>query len=90
MGQILVVKPLLCCLYMYTTFMLRGVVLSRVSLINGMEYGLEQWNGIVECANRKTVLNEKLYGKQKHLRCKKVAWPRKTATKRGDMRVWPR
>jgi len=29
-------------------------------------------------------------GKQKHLRCKKVAWPRKTVTKRGDMRVWPR
>jgi len=29
-------------------------------------------------------------GKQKHLRYKKVAWPRKTAAKRGDMRVWPR
>jgi len=25
------------------------------------------------------------YGKQKHLRCKKVAWPRKTVTKRDDM-----
>jgi len=30
-------------------------------------------------------------GKQKHLECKKLAWPRKTvATKRSDMRVWPR
>jgi len=25
-----------------------------------MEYGLEQWNGIVECTNRKTAFNEKL------------------------------
>jgi len=30
-------------------------------------------------------------GKQKHLGCKNVVWPRKTAvTKRSDMRVWPR
>jgi len=29
--------------------------------------------------------------KQKQLRCKKVAWPRKTTTKRdNNMRVWPR
>ena len=29
--------------------------------------------------------------KQKHLGCKKVAWPRKTtATKRSDIRMWPR
>ena len=32
-----------------------------------------------------------IYMKQKHLRCKKVAWPRKTiATKRSDIRVCPR
>ena len=32
-----------------------------------------------------------IYGKQKHLGCKKVAWPRKTATtKRTDIGVWPR
>jgi len=33
---------------------------------------------------------DKGHGKQKHLRYKKVVWPRKTATKRSDMRVWPR
>jgi len=26
----------------------------------GMEHGLEQWNGMVECTNRKTAFNEKL------------------------------
>ena len=31
-----------------------------------------------------------LYGKQKQHRCKKVAWPSKTVTKRTDMRLWPR
>jgi len=40
---------------------LKSSKLTRVSLINGMDYGLEQWNGIVECTNRKTVFNEKLY-----------------------------
>jgi len=27
---------------------------------------------------------------KKHLGYKIVAWPRKTVTKRSDMRVWPR
>ena len=32
-----------------------------------------------------------IYSKQKHLGCKKVAWLRKTAaTKRADIRMWPR
>ena len=44
------------------------------------------------CATVKRFVLTLLNGKQKHLRCNKVAWPRKTATKRSDirMRVWPR
>jgi len=30
------------------------------------------------------------YGKQKHLRSKKVVWPRKIVIKRSDMKVQPR
>jgi len=47
----------------------------------------------VDCylANTWLVNSKKMwYGKQKHLRCKKVVLPRKTATKRSDMRVWSR
>jgi len=47
----------------------------------------------VDCylANTWLVNSKKIwYGKQKHLRYKKVVWPRKTVTKRSDMRVWPR
>jgi len=47
----------------------------------------------IDCylANTWLVNSKKMwYGKQKHLRCKKVMWQSKTVTKRGDMRVWPR
>jgi len=64
--------------------------LPSVSLKHPSSYGKDTLKEVLSRRGQLKIQGAYTYGKQKHLRCKKVAWPRKTATKRGDMRVWPR